>query len=64
MTALNTNEIPDYYKHAKMVLLTKTNSPEATIEDTIPIMVFSQLTKIFKKKTIKLKTEELKSDLL
>lgn len=63
MTALDTNEIPDYFKHAKMVLLTKTNSPEATIEDTIPIMMLSQLTKIFEK-TIKLKIEELKSDLL
>lgn len=58
--ALNTNKIPDYFKLARMILLSKRNSAEASLDDTRPIMIMSHLTKIFEK-CIKNKREELGS---
>lgn len=52
--------MPDYLKEAKMILLTKTNSAEASIENTRPIMILSHLTKIIEK-SIKLKLESTSS---
>jgi|LauGreDrversion4_2_1035121.scaffolds.fasta_scaffold55437_1 hypothetical protein len=46
---LNNNTITSYMKEARMVLLSKSKSPETTIEETRPIMVMSHLTKIYEK---------------
>ncbi len=63
LKALNNNKMLDYLKEAKMILLTKTNSAEARIENTRPIMILSHLTKIIEK-CIKLKLEATSSQLL
>lgn len=63
MTALNLNWIPDYLKQAKLVMISKTSSSEAKIEDYRPIMVTSHLAKVLEK-CIKNKITQLKSSML
>lgn len=60
LKTLNLNQVPDYLKISKLILLSKSKSSETTMDNTRPIMVNSHLTKIIEK-TIKNKLDELKS---
>jgi hypothetical protein len=62
-TALNKNQIPDYLKQARLVMLSKTKTSEASLEETRPICVTSHLEKIMEK-CIKNKKDESGSQLL
>ena len=50
-------------RESRLILLSKTNSSEASLDDVRPIAVSNHLTKILEK-TIKLKLEKLDSKLL
>lgn len=63
LNSLNKNKIPDYLKEAKLILLSKSSSPETTVDNTRPVMVLSHLTKIIEK-CIKNKLEEMGSKML
>lgn len=60
--AINSNNPPEYLSQFRLSLLSKTNCPETTIDDTRPIAIGSHLLKIIEK-AIKLKIEELNSKL-
>jgi len=47
--SLNKNILPNYLKCAKLILLSKTGSGEATLNNIRPIMVLSHIKKIFEK---------------
>lgn len=59
---LNEDSIPDYLKHARLVLLSKNGKSCASLNDIRPIAVLSQLSKVLEK-AIKNKLEERESGL-
>jgi hypothetical protein len=63
VSALNTNQIPEYFREIKLILLSKTNSSEVELNETRPIAIASHLSKIFEK-AIKVKLDQLGSKLL
>lgn len=60
---LNQDEIPDYLKIAKLVLISKTGKTSAKLDEIRPISVLSHVTKVLEK-AIKAKLDSLKSNLL
>lgn len=63
LNVLKKCEIPDYMREARLILLSKTKSKEASLDDTRPVAVANNLAKIVEK-AIKLKIESLKSNIL
>jgi hypothetical protein len=53
---LNSKQLPDYLRSIKMILLSKTRSKEASLDDARPIVIANNLLKSLKK-TIKIKLE-------
>ena len=59
---LNTNQIPNYIKQARISLTVKTGKTEATLDQLRPLVICSHLSKVLEK-AIKNKISELESKL-